>query len=218
MSPEIKFSSWGIPYIVEFANVKFRRKLMHKRRSLCPPPVPPKDTRYLYTLPVSNDSDWTFASSSSETLNEQYPVVGKEESEGRVLYIRFASEGLTAIPGPALSSRRLHTLGRRIAGALVAVGMVPSPASERINSDGSITKRASMPAHAGSLYSGTYGQVITALNSAGLTSTLCDEDAVPGGEGRLQSDCMKVDCVFTSYPSWDDVCPSRHAQWRIRVD
>ena len=181
----IKFTSWGVPYLVEFANVSFRRKMKKQhRKSLCPPPLPPKDERYLYTASekVASDivSDWSFASGSTETVDE-YPVVGREESEGRVLYIRFASERLTSIPGPPLSARRLCTLTRRIARAVVAEGMDASPASERLNPDGSVTKRASLPASAGSLYRGTYGQVVAALESTGLTSTLCDEDDVPGG-------------------------------------
>lgn len=174
MTPEIRFTAWGIPYIVEFANVAFRR------RASRPPPLPPKHRDHLYSTLHPNDSDWSFTSSTSDTPT--FRTVGKEESEGRVLYIRYSSEDLQEVPGPPLSERRLCRLRRRIARAVVAAGMDASPKSERYNSDGTVTKRASMPESAGSLYRGTYGQVVAALQSAGLTSTLCDECEVPGGK------------------------------------
>ena len=174
MAPEVRFTSWGIPYIVEFANVTFRR------RASRPPPLPPKEGISLYKTLHPNDSDWSFASACSDSLT--FRTVGRDESEGRVLYIRYASEDLRAIPGPPLSKHRISRLRRRIARAVLAGGMDVSPRSERCDSNGSVTKRDSMPVNAGSLYRGTYGQVVGALTSAGLTSTLCDECDVPGGE------------------------------------
>lgn len=161
MAPEVKFTSFGIPYLVEFANVTFRRK-----KRLEPPNEP-------YVSLHSNDSNWSIASVSDSEC-PTYPVIDKPESEGGALYIRFASERLKTIPGPPLSPRRLWYLKRRIANAVVAAGMVTSPGSKRESS-----------VEAGSLYTGTYGQVVSALNSAGLTCTVCEEDSLPNGVYNL---------------------------------
>ncbi|KAJ3556575.1 hypothetical protein NM688_g1949 [Phlebia brevispora] len=175
MAPEIKFTSFGIPYLVEFANVTFRRK---KRNSVLPPLPPPKRSSFYLVHPKG--SDWTLATTSSATL--AYPNHDSAESEGRAMYIRFASEGPNApIPGPPLSDRRMAKLLRRLGRAVLAVGMDQSGQSDA--NDASVEKAANKHGLSdanGALYRGTYGQVMQALQAAGLTSTLCDESALQG--------------------------------------
>lgn len=180
MAPQVKFTSFGIPFIVEFANVTFRRT---KRKSAVPPPLPPKDhAPRVSHRRISIDSDWTFASTaSSATL---YPTVDHHQSEGQALYIRFASEGLNApMPGPLLSQQRLEQLKRRLRRAVLAAGMDPSPGT--VSKDGKVSPADEPRARikstgTGALYRGTYGQVEQAIREAGLSARRCDE-SLPNG-------------------------------------
>lgn len=172
MAPEVKFTSFGIPYLVEFANVTFRRK---KRAS--------RITTTLYSIPHCNDSDWTFASLYSDDGSEE--EIKEPEPEGEGLYIRFASQAATAYPAP-LSQSRLTRLKYRIAKAVVAAGMDPSaPNTDALDSQSCLVSQAQKalpPVPVSSFYSGTYGQVMDALESAGLIAATCDEAGFEGGE------------------------------------
>ncbi len=168
-----------------------------------PPPLPPKDLAPRVShRRLSIDSDWTLAPTmSSATLYHSvdsdltlasarssatlYPTVDHHQSEGKALYIRFASEGLTGpMPGPLLSQQRLEQLKRRLRRAVLAAGMDPSPGT--VSKDGTI--RAADERHvstkstgAGALYQGTYGQVEQAIRDAGLSARRCDE-SLPNGK------------------------------------
>jgi hypothetical protein len=173
MAPEIKFSSFGIPYLVEFANVTFRRK---KRNSIRP------GRKSIYSTATFSDSDWTFASISSETL--AYPVVGKAETEGQGLYIRFASHA-AVYPARPLSPTRAMQLKYRIADAIVKAGMdYASTATDASDLDYAALKEQGElpPVPVSSLYSGTYGQVMEAFESAGLIASVCDESGFSNGD------------------------------------
>ncbi|CCM04474.1 uncharacterized protein FIBRA_06654 [Fibroporia radiculosa] len=184
MAPEVKFTSYGIPYIVEFANVKFRPT--HSR-----PPLPPsKLNNVLHT----NGSMSTLLSSvetaSSETLvyppKNVFSTPDGTSSQG--LYIRFASHRYR--PPRKLSEGRLLRLKHRIAKAVLAAGMDSTPVTEKDDpmevhklsrvSYGSIKSTDSYNAEdeSGSLFRGTYGQVMNALHSVGLTTTPCKESGV----------------------------------------
>ncbi|KAF7794848.1 hypothetical protein EIP86_005990 [Pleurotus ostreatoroseus] len=187
MPPQVKFNSFGIPFVVEFANVTFRRA---KRRSDVPPPPPPKDypSRISYQR-LSVASDWVVVSpppttpavwaASSSTMSVAssatlYPTLEPQQVEGKALYIRFASEGPNApMPGPPLSAPRIEQLKRRLARAVLAAGMTQSP-STQLTKAGPVIETDN--AHGrGSLFRGTYGQVEEAIIAAGLTARRCDE-------------------------------------------
>ncbi|TBU49265.1 hypothetical protein BD309DRAFT_986578 [Dichomitus squalens] len=277
MAPQVRFNSFGIPYLVEFANVTFRprsRKASRSSRSGSVTPTasmhkPSFDSRpsfdststsskasldvYSHSRPILNihpsvhlnrassrlsfESDWTFATASSETLAAAAPpksmakgraqhkrdpklapvptppfspispilatepriVIESEidtrgqegEREGQGLLIRFASQA--AQPPRKLSEHRLARLKYRIAKAVMAAGMHTSPSPEfgvddnenagtpreSYASIGSIysdeVEQSGLP---GSLFRGTYGQVMNALHGAGLTASPCKESGL----------------------------------------
>ncbi|KAI1793123.1 hypothetical protein LXA43DRAFT_886287 [Ganoderma leucocontextum] len=285
MAPEVRFNSFGIPYLVEFANITFRSRLrkasrssrtrsgsvtptasIHKQSLDSRPSFesstssrPSLDT-YSSSRPILNlhpsvhrnrassrlsfESDWTFATASSETLaglsmskgKAQHkrdlklapvltppfspispvsisPILATEprivieseidtrgrtgdgEPEGKGLLIRFASQ--LAQPPHTLSENRLARLKYRIAKAVMAAGMHAASSPEFAATDegdeysqgatpresyasiGSIyseeVEEAGLP---GSLFRGTYGQVMNALQGAGLIASPCKESGV----------------------------------------
>ncbi|TFY53852.1 hypothetical protein EVJ58_g9207, partial [Rhodofomes roseus] len=124
----------------------------------------------------------SIATASSQTL--AYP--GEDTGEGEGLFIQFATQrrGMRQ----KLSNTRLWCLKQRIAKAVLAAGMEGSPEMEKANpmdvptlsrlSFGSIRSDVSVPVPEGapgSLFRGTYGQVMTALQAAGLVTTPCKE-------------------------------------------
>ncbi|KAI0695638.1 hypothetical protein BC835DRAFT_1273134, partial [Cytidiella melzeri] len=180
MAPEVKFTSFGIPYLVEFANVTFRRR---KRNTAYQ-----RQPATLYSMPHCDDSDWTFASLSSRSEKGAYAVIesedeNEEEGEpGEGLWIRFASQANTTYHSFPLSQSRLTRLKHRIAKAVVAAGMEsgqnmqPSdPFETALRTQGVVP-----PAPVSSFYRGTYGQVMEALQSAGLVVSQCEESGFEG--------------------------------------
>ncbi|KAI0348289.1 hypothetical protein BDW22DRAFT_75735 [Trametopsis cervina] len=180
MAPEIRFTSFGIPYLVEFANVTFRRRHRKSRQ--------PQSTVYAH----SNDSDWSFASFPSDK-NDAYAVhetdsesESEEETsgpEGEGLWIRFASQ--VQVPTPyafPLSESRLTRLKYRIAKAVVAAGMESSPNMEAPDPfNHALKKHDVLPSvPVSSFYRGTYGQVMEAIQSAGLVVSQCEESGFSG--------------------------------------
>ncbi|KAI0720084.1 hypothetical protein C8T65DRAFT_736250 [Cerioporus squamosus] len=184
MAPQVRFNAFGIPYLVEFANVSFRSRSRsgststtelssdtHSLNSSLHKPTFERRPSRLRSSPsiATFDSDWTFATASSETL--------------------------AAAHSPRkLSHNRLARLKYRIAKAVMAAGMDSSPGAECANPMDTRAEAAKdayraslcsirseevetrgMPA---SLFRGTYGQVITALKAAGLTMTPCSESGV----------------------------------------
>ncbi|THH31937.1 hypothetical protein EUX98_g2245 [Antrodiella citrinella] len=175
MAPDIKFTPYGIPYLVEFANVAFgkRSKFGSSSTSLAPAVGASSST-----LNLSHAST-TLPSASTTAL-----IVNAHESEGDGLLIQFASHPTNSYR--RLSETRLLRLKHRIASAVVAAGMnAPAPSQssntpERCVSHGRIhtseLRRAggSLRSAPSSLYHGTYGQVMSAFNAAGLTTIPCD--------------------------------------------
>ncbi|KAI0778789.1 hypothetical protein BD413DRAFT_631990 [Trametes elegans] len=239
MAPEIRFNAFGIPYLVEFAQVTFRsRSLSSSRSSSRASTRPtlasrrdPSDSRPALSLrPTASrstiDSDWTLAArtASSESLATLVPAPAPAHPSMRLdkapamrldkalpepepepecpsteeygLYIRCASQ--LARPPRRLSDARLARLKYRIARAVMAAGMDTSPAGEPADPLASTTTTANtsdggaarvsvssirsedvetegLP---GSLFRGTYGQVMTALRAAGLATVPCHESGV----------------------------------------
>ncbi|TFK87594.1 hypothetical protein K466DRAFT_104441 [Polyporus arcularius HHB13444] len=163
MAPQVRFNAFGIPYLVEFANVSFRSRsrsgststtdlssdTQTLSSSLHKPTFERRPSRLRPSRSIATfDSDWTFATASSETLAG--PSVRKEspsptslakskplpditieseiETGGQGLLIRFASQ-LPHSPRK-LSHNRLARLKYRIAKAVMAAGMDSSPAIE----------------------------------------------------------------------------------------
>lgn len=202
MAPEIKFASisFNIPLLSGFANATFRRRKRNARRA---------QSAALYAMPQCNDSDWTFASlssvdkhdkpayavvesvtsslSSSET-DSQYSQESAEDEEtiSEGLWIRFASQLETSTPySYPLSEKRLARLRYRIAKAVVAAGMESSPELDVQPTDPfdkALQTRGALPPPVSSCYRGTYGQVMEALEAAGLVASQCEESGFEGGE------------------------------------
>ena len=202
MAPVLKLTSFGIPSLVEFANVAFRRHKRNARRA---------QSAALYAMSHANDSDWTFAShpSTNEIDKPAYAVIepesesesdgtespsrysqesAEEETGGEGLWIRFSSQVEAPMPySYPLSERRLRRLKYRIAKAVVAAGMESSPSMEISDPfDNALQTRGLPPVPVSSLYRGTYGQVMEAMQSAGLVVSQCEESGFEGGKGNLK--------------------------------
>ncbi|KAL1951331.1 hypothetical protein VTO73DRAFT_480 [Trametes versicolor] len=211
MAPEIRFNALGIPYLVEFANVAFRsrsrsrsssrssmrtltlrRDASESRPSLNLRPTPSRSTLA---------SDWTLAATaSSETLAG--PGAEAECPEDHGLYIRFASQ--LAQPPCRLSESRLARLKYRIAKAVLAAGMDSSPRAEhgdpmdaagrgRMSISSIRSENVERDGVPGSLFRGTYGQVMTALRAAGLATVPCKESGV--------QDATRLGALFVAHPN-----------------
>ncbi|KAI9057756.1 hypothetical protein FKP32DRAFT_1681239 [Trametes sanguinea] len=156
-----------------------RREVSSSRSTLNLRPAPSRSTL---------NSDWTLAATaSSETLACREPEKAIDTNEDHGLYIRFASQ--LSQPPSKLSQSRIARLKYRIAKAVMAAGMDTSPSAELGDPmDESAHCRASISSirsedvetrgMPGSLFRGTYGQVMTALRAAGLTTVACKESGV----------------------------------------
>ncbi|KAI0334316.1 hypothetical protein GY45DRAFT_27570 [Cubamyces sp. BRFM 1775] len=139
------------------------------------------------------NSDRTLAATaSSETLAG--PSAGVDTTEDHGLYIRLASQ--LAQPPSKLSEERIARLKYRIAKAVMAAGMDTSPSAEvgdpmaaagENGREGAKVRASISSIHSedvatrgmpGSLFRGTYGQVMTALKAAGLATVPCKESGV----------------------------------------
>lgn len=177
MSPGLKLPSFGIPFVVELT---FRRKKRSPKRS--------KATSSIYSTSDFSESDWTLVGYDSAGRLSAYSVHGKSEIEGQGLYIRFASSASSSslgyentVPRP-LSPTRAARLKHRIANAVLKAGMDTGSEEAPDPLDCALRQRGALPpASASSFYRGTYGQVMEAFQSAGLTATACDEAGFPNG-------------------------------------
>ncbi|KAI0756280.1 hypothetical protein C8Q80DRAFT_1215286 [Daedaleopsis nitida] len=118
MAPEIRFNAFGIPYLVEFANVTFRSRSraasvsttttasqltceapsLHKPAHERQPSLRRGSLRRSPSV-ATFDSDWTFATASSETLAG--PSVPKAKSSGKAdPYAYTYTDGRNHTPEP----------------------------------------------------------------------------------------------------------------------
>ncbi|KZT08691.1 uncharacterized protein LAESUDRAFT_676046 [Laetiporus sulphureus 93-53] len=198
MATEIRFNSYGIPHIVEFGNVKFRARSSSRSRS-CTSTLDDDHPTSTYERSVS--SLGTVATASSETLAQP-----DDDGAGTAgLFIQFAA---STRPYRKMSEGRVRRLKRRIAKAVMAAGMDSSPTSEKANpievarlsrlSCGSIESTDSVPEDDGAaLFRGTYGQVTTALQAAGLITIPCRDVGVDSGDdfdGVVELNFVFVSC------------------------
>lgn len=187
MAPEIKFTPFGIPYIVEFANVAFRKRSKSASSSTAP-------TAGASTSSVNLSRAATQRSATIPTTTLEVNL-SPHDSDGEGLFVSFASS--QGHPHRRLSETRLLRLKHRIANAVVAAGMDTPPAQkssipERCVSHGRIhtsdLRRAGAAPAPSSFYQGTYGQVMSALKDAGLTTTPCHQSGFADGESLVTVD------------------------------
>ncbi|TCD68306.1 hypothetical protein EIP91_011165 [Steccherinum ochraceum] len=173
MAPEIRFTPYGIPYVVEFGNVSFRKRSKSGSSSLAPTICGSSSTINLASHIAATRPD-----ASTPTL-----VITPPEADGEGLFVGFASH--QAYSYRRLSETRLARLKHRIANAVIAAGMdAPPPRAarlaERCVSHGRVhtseLRRAGEASPVpSSLYQGTYGQVMSAFKSAGLITAPCNQ-------------------------------------------
>lgn len=174
MPAEIKFTKFGIPYLVEFANVSIRSKKGEKaakaakaakeaqnKKKLPPPPVRCPTCGHLPTPP------------KDEPKQTKAPRPGG-------LFIRFESS--PGIATQKISSRRLAKLRTAIEDAVTNAGMLkPSPEEAGGSPDMLDANPRSRDTSKKALFKGTYGQVKQALKEAGLVATPCSENGFEHG-------------------------------------
>jgi len=176
MPAEIKFTSFGIPYLVEFANVSIRSpasvfkkkgKAKSKTDKLPPTPGPVRCPT------CGHHPHAALSAKGGGDAKDHGPRPGG-------LYIRFGSEPTDAAPS-RISDRRLARLRRTIAEAVTNAGMSTPPTDENLNAtdatsplDGRAAVRSTESSKQ-ALFKGTYGQVKEALKNAGLITTPCAE-------------------------------------------
>lgn len=187
MAPEIRFTTFGIPYLVEFANVKFRSVL--KRRHACPKP---DRKRSRSSSGSSVGSDTTLHSSISTASSETLASTYENDADGEGLFIQFASH--CSQPRQALTEGCLMRLKYKIANAAAAAGMTAPSAADNVDPVNRAMCRLSRRFEAqnhdpqqrvgstSSFYRGTYGQLMDALESAGLMTTPCKASGIQDGE------------------------------------
>ncbi|KAF8445664.1 hypothetical protein L210DRAFT_3391724 [Boletus edulis BED1] len=192
---EIKFTSFGVPYILEFENVSF---VPEKRptspssstSSFChidtPPPPPPRVPFFSLPSPSSlfkRNSRRTVPHepcANSESTKPLPPPPQSDVSEARGIYIRFP-------PGcsqPQMTRKeRLVHLQQTISAAVLDAGMSRSPANKTRpdeHSNGSTVRGNRGYTTPNALFCGTYGQMIAALEGAGLSATPCTGENLSG--------------------------------------
>jgi hypothetical protein len=107
---------------------------------------------------------------------------------------------------------RLRKLSKIIARAVTSAGMDSPPAK---GLEDPISREPGAPritTQSGSLYSGTYGQVVTALMAAGLSITPCPGTGTGEGEHSIALREVYSSNVSPSHPPWRPLC--RSAQWQ----
>ena len=201
MPSEIKFNSFGIPYLVEFANMSLRSKKGDKAAKASksskglfkekekdksgPPKPPPKNPMLPSRCPTCGHMPTT----NLAPPHREHPAkpASKPPRPGG-LYIRFASSPGTATA--KISSRRLAKLRSAIEDAVTNAGMMkPSPDETGSAADMALdtgdTMRSRDTARTDTskkaLFKGTYGQVKQALKEAGLVATPCSENGFEHG-------------------------------------
>ena len=189
MPSEIKFNNFGIPYLVEFANISIRSKKDKKDKAAKSKTLPSRNDKFIKPKvpPPPVRCPTCGHVPTHGPVHEEPPKPAKAPSPGG-LYIRFANS--TNAPTQKISSRRLAKLRSAIEDAVTNVGMKkPSPdetggaemaldSMESMRSRDSTNKKDTTKK---ALFKGTYGQVKQALKDAGLVTTPCSENGFENG-------------------------------------
>ncbi|TDL28093.1 hypothetical protein BD410DRAFT_782053 [Rickenella mellea] len=170
MPGEVKFTPWGIPYLVEFANVSIRSS--SSKSSL------KEKVKQVLKTPTRCPTCGHHAKNSlkiHQARREKASAIDTSHHPGG-LYIQLPHPSEKAsLPPRKISEKRLARLRWTIADAVKRAGMSSSPASENLHlvaGDANMPTKTSIPP---ALFKGTYGQVKDALRDAGLTATPCSE-------------------------------------------
>lgn len=210
MTREIKFTSFGIPYILEFENVSFvpeRPPSPEPRHSLYTTPSsssssfcyidsPPPPSRFpSFSLPSASSlfkrkntqhspPRHTIPSRTSDTSEGTKPLpppprTGVSETHG--IYIQFPAE--RSHPQMSRKERLVH-LQQTISMAVLDAGMSRSPGNTSTHSEkhsnGNAIRGSRGHRTPDALFCGTYGQLVAALEAAGLSATPYAGDDLSG--------------------------------------
>jgi len=217
MAQEIRFNHFGVPYIVEFANVSFRPTIPLKKSSATFIPTLTKMDSYSTNATRASSPAPSFPSSRSRSSSRSFkprrkrtpsptesitswctvppydppydppkapePPQSDSPTKGRGLYIQFSlfstsddPPSYTPRPQPNTSRSYIPRLRRAIANAVKDAGMESPAAAEKENPmDFQDPPAPPQRKTSKSLFRGTYGQVMSALKDAGLTTTPCTE-------------------------------------------
>lgn len=210
MTREIKFTSFGIPYILEFENVSFvpeRPPSPEPRHSLYTTPSsssssfcyidsPPPPSRFpSFSLPSASSlfkrkntqhspPRHTIPSRTSDTSEGTKPLpppprTGVSETHG--IYIQFPAE--RSHPQMSRKERLVH-LQQTISMAVLDAGMSRSPGNTSTRSEehsnGNAIRGSRGHRTPDALFCGTYGQLVAALEGAGLSATPYAGDDLSG--------------------------------------
>lgn len=191
----IKFTSFGIPYLTEFENVSFvpgqrpPRSLHTPSPSPSPspssssssfcyiesPPPPPRlpslSLRLASSLfkrkPAHSPNGSTTEPPTSEDTKPLPPPPQSDTSETHGIYIQLPPE----LSHPQMTRKqRLVHLQKTISVAVLDAGMSSSPGNTTPHSNENALQQARGYKTANALFCGTYGQLMTALEAAGLSA------------------------------------------------
>ncbi|KAH9044429.1 hypothetical protein EDB85DRAFT_2079767 [Lactarius pseudohatsudake] len=178
---EVRVTPYGIPYVVEFANVSIwpRPPIVHAHVGY--------HTSNLVPKPSLSRSNTLPATSTHKPL----PTLP--------LPVRSKSLKLFKSKAPAAhkaTRSRLYRLSRAISKAVLAAGMeAPPKPTKKFDAEvsaGANNEDARLVKGSQGLFKGTYGQVRAAFRAAGLVTTPCGEDGVP--------DATRLGALFIANP------------------
>lgn len=193
MAREIKFTPFGVPYVPEFDNVSFVPERPASRSSssssFCYIESPPPSQRFpAFSLrsasslfkrrptqpihPPAHDHDLV-----NDTSKPLPPPPKLDVSEPNGIYIRFPPDSSQ----PCMSRKQgLVLLQQTISAAVLDAGMSRSPGNMSHPECHSSDNQARGCRSADALFCGTYGQMMAALEGAGLSATPCTGEDLPG--------------------------------------
>ncbi|KAN0100382.1 hypothetical protein V8E55_000366 [Tylopilus felleus] len=196
MTREIKFTSFGLPYVLEFENVSVVPSTdlrppspASSSSSFCyidSPPSRPRLPSLSFLSPSSifkrkhAPTKTAHNSTESECAKPLPPPPAPDASEAHGICIRFPAE--SSHPQRSRKERLVH-LQKTISVAVLDAGMRRSPANanrSENNSNGHAVHASRGYRTPDALFCGTYGQLMAALEGAGLSATPCTGENLPG--------------------------------------
>ncbi|KAH8120037.1 hypothetical protein DFH11DRAFT_1721913 [Phellopilus nigrolimitatus] len=180
MPAEIKFTNFGIPYLVEFANISIRSKKAEKAAKAAKAKTKEKENKpKLPPPPVRCPTCGHVPHHPPRASVDEHGVKAAKAPKPGGLYIRFESNPGTATE--KISARRLVKLRSAIEEAVTNAGMLKPSPEETGNPADAQSLVAGNPLRGSdttkkALFKGTYGQVKQALKEAGLVTVPCSEN------------------------------------------
>ncbi|KAF9245855.1 hypothetical protein BU15DRAFT_58804 [Melanogaster broomeanus] len=187
MAQEIRFNSFGIPYVVEFENVSFVPKQCSEESRTSSPDMASQNTRPIPSQSTEVSSNIIPPTCSALEHTKPLPTsplrrnVSDMNADG--LYIQFASP--QSLP-------QMHRKDKLV----IEAGM-DTPPRNTDHQEPSNAQAASQKDREyrtpDALYCGTYGQMMAALEGAGLSATPCPETGYSG--------CTRLGALFVARPN-----------------